>query len=259
LRGNVRSTRSASTLLQLERCFITRDDEEQQPKAKMMNINDDFSLRVSEHAAAMSWVASPMPGVDRKMLDRIGDEVARATSIVRYAPNSAFSPHVHTGGEEFLVLDGVFQDEHGDFPAGSYVRNPPESSHTPRSEPGCTILVKLWQFDLADRHPVLLNANDHQYLQHAKRPGVSVMPLHEDARETVRLERWIANADIEVALPGGAEVFVLDGSFEEAEETFANQSWLRLPAGSTLRASAGREGAHVWIKLGHLASPQVTP
>src|SRR6516165_7170873 len=58
---------------------------------------------------------------------RIGDEVARATSVVRYAPKSRFSAHIHGGGEEFLVLDGVFQDEHGDFPVGSYIRNPPTS------------------------------------------------------------------------------------------------------------------------------------
>ncbi|MEM7489159.1 MAG: cupin domain-containing protein, partial [Pseudomonadota bacterium] len=84
-----------------------------------MNINDDFAQRVLIHSGDLDWVASPMPGVDRRMLDRIGDEVARATSIVRYAPDSHFSPHTHTGGEEFIVLDGVFQDEHGDFPTGT--------------------------------------------------------------------------------------------------------------------------------------------
>src|SRR6516164_2585646 len=81
-----------------------------------MNINADFSKRVAVHAARLPWVPSPMKGVDRRMLDRVGDEVARATSIVRYAPHSHFSPHTHGGGEEFLVLEGVFQDEHGDFP-----------------------------------------------------------------------------------------------------------------------------------------------
>ena len=119
-----------------------------------MELNADFSKRVVVHAAQEPWVASPMPGVDRRMLDRIGDEVARATSIVRYAPGSAFSAHTHTGGEEFLVLEGVFQDEHGDYPAGTYVRNPPTSSHTPGAADGCTIFVKLWQFDLADRTEV---------------------------------------------------------------------------------------------------------
>ena len=124
-----------------------------------MNLNADFTKRAVVHAATLDWKASPMPGVERRMLDRIGDEVARATSIVRYAPESQFSPHVHGGGEEFLVLEGVFQDEHGDFPAGTYVRNPPQSSHTPGSKPGCTMFVKLWQFDLADRTHVRLDTN----------------------------------------------------------------------------------------------------
>ena len=92
-----------------------------------MRINADFSKRAAVHAAQSDWARSPTPGVERRMLDRIGDEVARATSIVRYAPDSAFPPHTHGGGEEFLVLDGTFQDEHGDYPAGSYVRNPPTS------------------------------------------------------------------------------------------------------------------------------------
>src|SRR5271169_6461023 len=98
-----------------------------------------------------------MPGVHRRMLDRIGDEVARATSIVRYAPASHFSMHIHDGGEEFLVLDGVFQDEHGDYPADSYVRNPPTSRHTPGSATGCTIFVNLCKFGVQDRTDVRLS------------------------------------------------------------------------------------------------------
>ena len=98
-----------------------------------MELNADFTQRVVMHGDEIEWLSSPMAGVDRRMLDRIGDEVARATSIVRYAPGSSFSPHVHTGGEEFVVLEGVFQGEHGDFPARSYILNPPESRHTPAS------------------------------------------------------------------------------------------------------------------------------
>ena len=109
----------------------------------MADINSDFAQRVVVHSAKIPWIASPIVGVDRRMLDRIGDEIARATSVVRYAPKSRFSAHIHGGGEEFLVLDGVFQDEHGDFPVGSYIRNPPTSSHTPGSETGCKIFVKL--------------------------------------------------------------------------------------------------------------------
>src|SRR5437868_7185446 len=137
-----------------------------------MNLNADFGIRAAVHAARPEWTPSPIPGVDRRMLDRIGDEVARATSIVRYTPNSHFSPHTHGGGEEFLVLDGVFQDEHGDFPAGSYVRNPPTSRHTPGSAPGCVLFVKLWQFDLVDRQGIKLNTTTTSYMSVANRPGV---------------------------------------------------------------------------------------
>jgi anti-sigma factor ChrR (cupin superfamily) len=98
-----------------------------------MEINADFSKRVAVHAARLPWIPSPIKGIDRRMLDCIGDEVARATSIVRCAQYSHFSAHTHGGGEEFLVLDGVFQDEHGEFPVGSYIRNPPRSHHTPGS------------------------------------------------------------------------------------------------------------------------------
>src|SRR5689334_2682612 len=110
-----------------------------------MRINSDFGKRALAQLSQMDWVASPMQGVERKMLDRIGDEVARATSIVRYAPNSHFSPHTHGGGEEFYVLEGVFSDEKGDYPVGTYVRNPIGSTHRPHSEGGCTIFVKLHQ------------------------------------------------------------------------------------------------------------------
>ena len=119
-----------------------------------MRINADFDRRVLVHADELEWLESPMPGVHRRPLDRIGGEVARATTIVRFAPGSRFSEHTHGGGEEFVVLEGVFQDEHGDFPAGSYIRNPPTSHHTPASAPGCTIFVKLWQMDPDDRAEV---------------------------------------------------------------------------------------------------------
>src|SRR6516164_1084854 len=161
-----------------------------------MELNADFSRRVVVHAARLSWVPSPMAGVERRMLDRIGDEVARATSIVRYVPDSHFSAHTHGGGEEFLVLEGMFQDEHGDFPAGSYVRNPPTSHHTPGSAPGCVLFVKLWQFDPGDRKAVRLDTDRMAFRPASGRPGVEVMPLFADGREEVRLERWAAGAAV---------------------------------------------------------------
>jgi len=204
-----------------------------------------------------------MPGVERRMLDRIGDEVARATSIVKYDPGSAFSPHVHTGGEEFFVLEGVFQDEHGDFPAGTYVRNPPTSRHTPASENGCTIFVKLWQFDPDDRRPVRIDTSDALFSRAPQRPGVELLPLFEDAFENVSLESWSAGSRVDLASPGGLEVLVLEGGFVENGETFRPQSWLRLPCNTVSGATAGAAGALVWIKRDHLgempAAPQIRP
>jgi len=222
-----------------------------------MNINSDFNERAVVHSDREPWIASPMKGVDRRMLDRVGDEVARATTIVRYAPGSAFSAHTHTGGEEFLVLDGVFQDEHGDFPVGTYVRNPPTSSHTPKSDLGATILVKLWQFDMSDRQHVVIdtNAQTPQWISE----GVSEVPLFEDARERVRMEIWDPSAEVEVVDHNGFEVLVVEGEFAEGGEVFSVNSWLRLPPGVALRAKAGPQGARLWVKSDHLAVSQHTP
>lgn len=214
-----------------------------------MDLNADFSKRVVVHSDALEWRASPMPGVDRRMLDRIGGEVARATSIVRYAPGSAFSAHTHTGGEEFIVLDGVFQDEHGDFPTGTYVRNPPTTSHTPSSKPGCIIFVKLWQFDMDDRTQFRKNLTDELA---TPVDGVATALLHEDSRERVTFSHVEAGASLVSEDAGGIELLVLSGSLTEREGRLEKGAWLRLPDGQNLSAYAGPEGAKVWMKAGHL-------
>lgn len=214
-----------------------------------MELNADFKARVVVHSDQLEWSASPMAGVDRRMLDRIGDEVARATSIVRYAPGSHFSAHTHTGGEEFIVLDGVFQDEHGDFPEGTYVRNPPTTSHTPGSEPGCTIFVKLWQFDMEDRNQFRKTmANELA----APVNGVATAELHRDADEVVTYSHLGAGATLHNDDAGGIEMLVIAGSVTESDETLGKGAWLRLPDGQALSVLAGDKGAKVWVKTGHL-------
>lgn len=224
-----------------------------------MKLNADFTQRVVLHGAQMPWIDSPIPGVQRRMLDRIGDEVARATSLVRYAPGSQFSPHTHGGGEEFIVLEGVFSDEHGDYPAGSYIRNPPTTRHTPGSAPGCVIFVKLWQFDPADRTPVVIDTHKIGRVRDAQRPGIEVTPLFEDARETVELLVWQPHASLERVVPGGAELLVLDGGLVESGDQLTGMSWLRLPCGAQLDAKAGAQGACVWVKTRHLRFAGPTP
>jgi hypothetical protein len=167
--------------------------------------------------------------------------------------------HTHGGGEEFLVLDGIFQDEHGDYPAGTYVRNPPTTSHTPGSEPGCTLFVKLWQFDPDDRKPVRTDTSALSFAPAPDLPGIEFAVLYESARELVLLERWAPGISLAVPIPGGIELLVLDGGFTEGGEEFTQHSWLRLPSGSTLQATAGPQGCRLWVKSGHLAREPQPP
>ena len=214
-----------------------------------MELNADFSALALLHTDEIEWQPSPMPGVDRRMLDRMGGEVARATTIVRYAPGSRFSAHTHTGGEEFIVLDGVFQDEHGDYPAGTYVRNPPTTSHTPGSAPGCTIFVKLWQFDMADRTQFRKDMEAELAVPDA---GVATALLHEDAHERVTYHRLEAGAVLLSDAPGGTELLMIGGTALANGAELREGSWLRLPSGTPLSATAGADGAQIWMKTGHL-------
>lgn len=219
-----------------------------------MQINADFAAPVMVATGTVPWQPSPMPGVERRMLDRVGGEVARATSIVRYAPGSHFSGHIHEGGEEFIVLEGVFQDEHGDYPAGTYVRNPVGTAHVPGSEPGCTIFVKLWQFDPEDQAQFALDLGALPLAPDPARAGVASAVLHARADEDVRLEVWEVGARGTLEAAGGFELLVLEGSLTHAGGMLARHDWARFPARTGLAVLAGSEGARVWIKRGHLAA-----
>ena len=216
-----------------------------------MLLNDDLAAPALVHAAALDWVQSPASGVERRPLFRIGEEKARATSIVRYAPGSRFPRHDHPGGEEFLVLEGTFQDETGEYPVGAYVRNPPGSGHAPGSEPGCTIFVKLWQFRKDDRERVVRLPGQGE--RAPARPGVlSSRVLFGSAFERVLLEEWQPGAAVEMSNPEGLELLVLEGGFATGAARLARLSWLRLPAGHPMRAQVESGGARVWYKLAPL-------
>lgn len=220
-----------------------------------MDVNSDFTKRVLLHSDEIEWEASPMQGVDRRRLDRVDNEADRVTTIVRYAPESSFSPHVHTGGEEFIVLDGIFEDDYGNWPTGSYIRNPPTSKHQPGSKDGCIIFVKLAQFQAGDRTFIHADMNKLGSVADANRAGVKVSPLFKDDHEDVRLEYWEPNTKIEFNADGGAEFLVLEGSFTESAEELRKESWLRVPVNTKVIAETGNQGAKVWIKSGHLTIP----
>ena len=222
-----------------------------------MRLNADFSERVVIRPEDYQWVASPMPGVERMMLDRIGDEVARATSLVRYAPNSSFSRHVHGGGEEFFVLEGEFGDEHDRYPAGTYVRNPIGTAHSPRvGADGCVIFVKLHQFEGADQAQFALDTTSLEF-QPGTADGIEVLKLHEFGTERVTLIRWAPNTAFERhAHQRGEEVFVIEGAFYDEDGAYPAGTWMRSPRGSAHAPFTRDEGALVYVKIGHLPRQQ---
>lgn len=217
-----------------------------------MKLNADFSERVVIRPDDYTWVDSPASGVQRMMLDRIGDEVARATTIVRFAPNSNFDPHTHGGGEEFLVLEGVFSDEHADYPAGTYVRNPIGSAHRPHIGPeGCTILVKLHQFSDRDTEQKAVATHEEPFLP-GSRPGLTVLPLHSHEAENVALVRWAPGTRFaDHAHWGGEEIFVIEGTFQDEYGDYPAGTWIRSPHLSRHNPWSD-EGCLIYVKTGHL-------
>jgi len=193
-----------------------------------------------------------MVGVERVMLDRVGEEKARATSIVRYAPNSHFPRHLHSGGEEIFVLTGTFSDEHGHYPAGWYLRNPPASSHQPFSVEGATIFVKLWQMQPSDSQTIRIDTRDPSSWQ--RQEGWEVCPLFFDHIEQVCLQRLAPSQNLYADSANSAELLVLDGSVVMADKNYERGSWIRLPKGDCPQIAANAQGATVYLKTGHLSS-----
>ena len=216
-----------------------------------MQIHADFSKRVVIRPDDHTWVHSPANGVDRMMLDRIGDEVARATTLVRFAPGSYFDAHDHELGEEFIVLDGVFSDETGDYPAGTYVRNPPGSRHRPHTDPGALIFVKLRQFDPMDRVHKVIDTRQTAF-QPGLVEGLSVLPLHTAGTENVALVKWEPGTQFNPHRHwGGEEIYVLEGLFQDEFGDYPKGTWIRSPHGSQ-HTPFSDEGCLIYVKTGHL-------
>jgi anti-sigma factor ChrR (cupin superfamily) len=217
-----------------------------------MELNAKFNERVVIDTRNSPWVSSPVKGIDRNMLDRVGEEDARATSIVRYAPGSSYTPHKHPLGEEILVLSGVFSDEHGSYPAGTYVRNPPGSEHTAYSEEGCELFVKVRQFDPTDLTRVVIDTSNQNF-RPGLVPGLSVLPLHEFGTEHTALVQWAPGTKFQPHTHwGGEEILVLEGVFSDENGDYPAGTWIRSPHMS-IHNPYSNPGCLIYVKVGHLA------
>lgn len=220
-------------------------------------INMDFSKKVVVRSAEVDWQPSPATGVERKPLEREDAERGRASSIVRYALGAKFATHQHPLGEEIFVLEGVFSDEAGDYPAGTYIRNPPGSQHAPFSNEGCTLFVKLHQFASADDTAVRVDTNVSPWLQ--GQGGLQVMPLHSFETEHCALVKWPAG---EIFKPhrhfGGEEILVLSGEFMDEHDRYPAGTWIRSPHNSVHTPFVEKETI-IYVKTGHLTVAESHP
>ncbi|MFT6333150.1 MAG: anti-sigma factor ChrR (cupin superfamily) [Lentimonas sp.] len=220
---------------------------------KTFTLSANFDKRIVIKPEDYHWQSSPQKGVDRMMLDRIGDEVARSTTIVRYEANSSFPTHVHNGGEEFFVIEGVFEDENGKYPTGTYVRNPIGTKHTPEiGQDGVTIFVKLQQFAKNDVDQITINTNQEAWRQGLVE-GLKVMSLHAHEGENIALVKWAPNTKFQPHKHfGGEEIFVLEGTFYDEHGKYPKGSWIRSPHLSSHTPYTKEDGALIYVKTGHL-------
>ncbi len=215
-------------------------------------INGDLSQRVVVRSSELPWTESPASAVWRKRLHLVGpSESGQVTSLVRYDAGAKFPSHDHPEGEEILVLEGVFSDERGDWPAGSYLLSPEGFRHAPFSEEGCVLLVKLRQFPGHDRDRVAVNSRDEAWRSSVRR-NVQWKKLYaqEPYTDFMRLETWDMPSDMgQINFPRGAELFVISGNFADEQGEYPQYTWLRIPAGGSLTPTSN-DYCELYIKEG---------
>ena len=217
------------------------------------SLNQDFTKRVVINTLIGEWHTSPSSGVERLYLERDNmGEFAKASSIVKFQPGSEFEDHMHDNGEEIFVLDGIFSDQYGDYPKGTYLRNPHNSNHVPFSKDGCKIFVKLRQFKKGDNISIVKNTLNSEWLQGLV-PGLKVMPLHEYQTEHAAMVKWEPNTRFNAHKHwGGEEIYVVDGVFYDQFGAYPKGTWIRSPHLSEHQPFTRSEGALIFVKTGHL-------
>jgi anti-sigma factor ChrR (cupin superfamily) len=216
-----------------------------------MLLNNDLSVRVVVNSDDLPWVPSPSAQVQRRLLARNGEELATATSVVQYAPGAVFPKHAHPQGEEIMVLDGLLQDEDGVYPAGTYIKNPHGSTHSPSSVGGCTLFVKLRQLDEKDSQRVVVRPADHRW-QPGMVQGLEVQSLGGFGAAHTALVRWAPGTRFSKHQHwGGEEIMVLQGTFQDEHGNYPPGTWIRSPHASVHQPYSDT-GCLIFVKTGHL-------
>jgi len=213
-------------------------------------LNLDFSKNLVVNSDDLEWTVSPSEGVARKQFEREAAESGRTTSLVRFDAGASFDAHVHTMGEEVYVLEGIFSDEKGDYPAGTYLRNPPGSRHAPFSKDGCVIFVKLEYFHADDKQTVVIREHERNWAQGLG--NLKVVSLHEHRGEHTALVLWPRDEHFQPHTHfGGEEIMVLDGVFSDEFGDYPKWTWIR-NSHMSKHNPFSNEGSLILVKVGHL-------
>jgi anti-sigma factor ChrR (cupin superfamily) len=215
-----------------------------------MILNMDLSKIACSLPDEQTWINSPADGVSRVPLEREALESGRTTSFVKFAPDSFFPAHQHPQGEELYVLEGVFSDENGDYPAGTYIRNPPGSDHSPFTKEGCRLFVKLDQFQEGDDKQVVIRPEEQHF--QAGIGNLKVFSLHTFKNESTALVWWPKNEVFQLHTHfGGEEIIVIKGKFIDEHGEYPAGSWIRSPHLSQ-HFPYVEEKTLIMVKVGHL-------
>ncbi len=228
------------------------------PSPEDFPVHDDFNKRIVVKPNDYSWTSLSIPGIQHMTLDRIGGKLNCATTLVRYTQDSGIPENIHYGDLEFFVLDGTLTDEHGEYSSGAYVRNPKGTCSPPSiAAKGSTLFMKSHPFPKNDKQHTVIDTEKATW-----RPGVveglQVMPLHEYEGEHVALVRWAPHTQFNLhSHRGGEEILVLEGVFYDEYDCYPTGTWIRSPHLSRHTPFTKEEGALIYVKVGHLVSPNL--
>ena len=216
-----------------------------------MKFNDDISQRVALNSSTLPWIDSSLSRFQSKLLERHTEELAKTTSIVRYEANTQFETQTYPLGQEILILEGDYVDGDGIYGAGTYIKNPPNSSHTISSKSGCTLFVKNNYLTLDDNQRTILDTQSADWFQGLV-TGLTVLPLAEFGTKHTALVRWAPETRFNPHRHfGGEEILVLEGVFEDEFGKYPVGTWIRSPHMSGHHPFS-IEGCLILVMTGHL-------
>ena len=204
----------------------------------------------------LAWEPTEHPGVSRKVLEFVSDpRKGRETSLLRFAPGAKLPTETLVDRMDVFVLEGKYEDGHGEYGPHTFLRNQPGYTHTPASKDGCVLYVK-WRVPIrpGGGPRLVVDSKTAQWMAFPHR-GADVLHLYPNADgiETGRIgnvhpNRKIPSHDHSI----GEETFVLRGCMKDEYTAYHAGTWFRMPCGVPHAPYTEADGALMLIREGDL-------